>query len=44
MGDINGHVGKEIDGFEGVHGGNVFGERNLEGRMLLEICDKKSCV
>jgi len=36
-----GHVGKHIDGFENVHGGNGIGERKAEGRMLLEICDEK---
>uniref|UniRef100_A0A0L8H466 Endonuclease/exonuclease/phosphatase domain-containing protein n=1 Tax=Octopus bimaculoides TaxID=37653 RepID=A0A0L8H466_OCTBM len=41
MGDFNGHVGKWIQGFEGVHGGNGIGERNVEGRMLLEFCDEK---
>ena len=45
LGDFNGHVGKWIDGFEGVHGGNGIGERNLEGRRLLEFCDEKDlCV
>ena len=37
-GDMNGHVGAEADGFEGVHGGKGFGVRNVEGEMLLEIC------
>uniref|UniRef100_A0A0L8HKL2 Endonuclease/exonuclease/phosphatase domain-containing protein n=1 Tax=Octopus bimaculoides TaxID=37653 RepID=A0A0L8HKL2_OCTBM len=44
MGDFNGHVGKWIQGFEGVHGGNRIGERNMEGRMLLEFCDEELCV
>ena len=45
MGDFNGHVGRRIDGFEGVHGGFGIGERNLEGKMLLEFCDEKEmCV
>ena len=45
FGDFNGHVGKQADGFEGVHGGSGFGERNLEGRRLLEFCDEKElCV
>ena len=39
--DFNGHVGKKIEGFEGVHGGNGIGQRNVEGRMLLEFCDEK---
>jgi len=45
MGNFNGHVGKNIEDFEGIHGGNGIGERNAEGRMLLEFCDeKKLCV
>ena len=45
MGDFNGHVGKRIEGHEGVHGGNGIGERNVEVEMLLEFCDeKKLCV
>ena len=28
-----------------MHGGNGFGERNLEGRILLKFCDEKGlCV
>ena len=27
-GDLNGHVGERMDGFEGVHGGKGFGNRN----------------
>ena len=43
--DFNGHVGEEIEGFEGVHGGNGLGQRNAERRMLLEFCDEKElCV
>ena len=34
MGDFNGHVGKQIEGYEGVHGGNGIGERNVEGKEL----------
>lgn len=45
LGDFNGHVGNDIEGFEGVHGGNGIGKRNVEGRMLLEFCDQKElCV
>ena len=44
-GDFNGQVGKRIEGYEGVHGGNGIGERNMEGKMLLEFCDEKElCV
>ena len=38
-GDLNGHVGSEIDGFEGVHGGFGFGKQNVEGEMILETAD-----
>ena len=45
MGDFNEHVGKQIDGFEGVHGGYGIGKTNVEGRKLLEFCDKKElCI
>ena len=36
--DINGQVGRHIDRFDWVHGGYGVGQRNLEGRMLLEFC------
>ena len=42
IGDFNGHVGKMVDGFEGVHGGNGNAEQNLEDKMLLEFCDQKN--
>ena len=38
LGDFNGHVGRHIDGFDWVHGGYSVGQRNFEGRMLLEFC------
>ena len=41
LGDFNRHVGRQIDGFEGVHGGYKIGKRNVEGRRLLEFCDEK---
>ena len=45
LGDFNGHVGEEINGFEGVHAGNGIRKRNAEGRMLLEFFDEKElCV
>ena len=43
--DINGHIGRQIDGLDGVHGGYGVGQRNLEGGMLLEFClEKELCV
>ena len=45
LGDFKRHVGRHIDGFDGVHGGYGVGKWNLEGRMLLEFClDKELCV
>ena len=41
MGDFNRHVGRNIDGYQGVHGGFCIGERKQEGRMLLEFCDAR---
>ena len=40
-GDFNGHVGEEIKGFEGVHGGNGIGKRNGIGfeRRVEELVD-----
>ena len=40
MGDFNGHVGKRTEGYEGVHGGNGIGDRDVDGKML-EFCDEK---
>lgn len=40
LGDFNSHVGKRVEGFESVHGGNGIVNRNAEGRRLLEFCDK----
>ena len=36
-GDLNGHIGAAASGFEGVHGGQAFGTRNVEGDRILEI-------
>ena len=44
MGDFNEHVGRWIDGFEGVHGGYGIGKTNVEGRRVLEFVTKKSCA
>ena len=40
--DINGHAGRHIDGLDGGYG---VGQRNLEGKMLLESCvEKQLCI
>jgi hypothetical protein len=43
-GDMNGHVGSQVDGYEGVHGGFGYGERNVEGEMLLEFAEATELV
>ena len=45
LGSFNGHDENRIDRFEGIHGRNSFGKRNVEGEMLLEFCNEKElCV
>ena len=45
LGGLNGHFGRHIDGFDGVYGGYGVGQRNLQGRMLLEFyLEKELCV
>ncbi|XP_071687064.1 uncharacterized protein [Rutidosis leptorrhynchoides] len=36
-GDLNGHIGTDVEGYDGVHGGFGFGVRNEEGRSILEF-------
>ena len=36
-GDWNGHVGKTAPGYEGVHGGAGYGERNADGERILDF-------
>ena len=46
-GDLNGHVGNTADmkvGYEGVHGGFGYGNRNSEGERILEFCDATNMV
>ena len=45
MGDIGRHVGRNIDGLQGIHGRVSIGEGNQERRMLFGFCDAKhSCI
>ena len=37
--DLNDHVGRDADGYGGVHGGMRFGTINAEGEMILEFRD-----
>ena len=41
---MNGHVGKEVDGFPEVHGGFGFGKRNMEGVRVLELCEAMELI
>ena len=43
-GDLNGHVGKETEGLEEVHGGHGYGNRNREGRSILEMAQRRELV
>ncbi|XP_060771234.1 uncharacterized protein slc22a21 isoform X2 [Neoarius graeffei] len=36
-GDFNGHIGCKSEGYEGVHGGFGYGERNPEGVRILDF-------
>ena len=37
LGDMNGHVGRDVEGYEGVHSGKGWGDRNAEGEAILEF-------
>ena len=43
-GDLNGHVGRTISGYENVHGGYGYGIRNPEGERILELGDAMNMV
>ena len=43
-GDLNGHIGKEKDGYETIHGGYSFGMRNAEGDRILEFAAATNMV
>ncbi|GKD73213.1 craniofacial development protein 2-like protein [Tanacetum coccineum] len=43
-GDLNGHIGAATDGYEGVHGGFGFKDRNKEGHTILEFATAHEMV
>ena len=45
-GDLNGHVGRESDEYEGIHRGVGFGMRNMEGERIWEFrrCNGDDCL
>ena len=45
LGDINGHIGRHIDSFDGMNGGYGVGKRKLERGIILEFyLEKELCV
>jgi len=38
-GDMNGHVESNSVGYDGMHGGYGFGDRNADGSRILEFVD-----
>ena len=42
-GDFNGHVGKEADGFEGVHGGYSFEVKMQKGKCCWSLQRERRC-
>ena len=36
-GDLNGHIGKDTNGFENVHGGKGYGHQNPDGTITLNM-------
>ena len=43
-GDWNGHIGSDAAGYEGIHGGYAFGDRNIDGERLLEFAVASNLV
>ena len=45
-GDLNGHtsIGKDSDGYGGIHGGHRYGMRNAEGERILEFCEAMEMI
>ena len=43
-GDFNGHIGKNTEGYEGVHGVRGFGRCKMEGERILEFVVTRNLV
>ena len=39
-----GYVRSNVDGYDGVHGGYGFGERNADGERILVFCDAMELI
>ena len=44
LGDFNAHVGRSSLGYDGIHGGFGWGERNRDGERILEFADSLDMV
>ena len=44
MGDLSGHVGRNIDRFQGMHGEFSIGERNQDGGCCLDFVMHSACA
>ena len=40
--DLNGHIGKDSDGFKGIDGGYGYCIRNADGKRVLDMCPKQT--
>jgi len=43
-GDMNGHVGSSNVGYDGMHGGFGYGDRNADGSRILLVADGQKLV
>jgi len=43
-GDMNGHVGSSNVGYDGMHGGFGYGDRNADRPRILEFADRLNLV
>jgi len=43
-GDMNGHDGSSNVGYDGMHGGFGYGDRNADGSRILEFADRLNLV
>ena len=44
LGDFNGHVGRSSLGYDGIHGGFGWDERNKDGERIIEFADNLDMV
>jgi len=43
-GDMNGHVGSSNVGYDGMHGGFGYGDRDADGSRIVEFADRLNLV